>query len=245
MNMKLSITFEYSILSMDYKLLALTIGPGLAIAIYVFWHDKFDPEPRALLIKAFFWGCISIIPAILLNYLLKYVLGVELDGTLYQTFLFAFFVVAIAEESSKFFFLRWRLYTRPEFDEPYDGITYSVMIAMGFATLENILYVYSAQDSYSVALLRAFTAVPAHATFAIAMGYFTGLAKFHPQQKFSYLLKGLLLAVFMHGLYDFFLMQQSFPQIASGAFLSLIISVYYSIKAIKLHQKISPFNHNR
>jgi RsiW-degrading membrane proteinase PrsW (M82 family) len=110
---------------------------------------------------------------------------------MFETFAFAFFVVGVAEEVSKFIFLRWNLFLRPEFDEPYDGITYAMMIGMGFATLENFMYVYNSNNAYEVAWLRAFTAVPAHATFAIAMGYFTGLAKFNKEKRFSYLLKGL------------------------------------------------------
>jgi len=225
---------------MDRNLLGLTLGPGLAIAIFIYWKDKLDPEPRKLLIRAFLLGCFSVFPAIGLNILLKSIFKVEISESMFETFAFAFFVVGVAEEVSKFIFLRWNLFLRPEFDEPYDGITYAVMIGMGFATLENFMYVYNSNNAYEVAWLRAFTAVPAHATFAIAMGYFTGLAKFNKEKRFSYLLKGLVLAIVMHGFYDFLLMQKNFPQIAIGAFVSLAISVYFSMKAIRLHQEKSP-----
>jgi RsiW-degrading membrane proteinase PrsW (M82 family) len=230
---------------MDTKLLALTIGPGLAIAIFIFWKDKLDPEPRRLLIKAFLLGCLSIVPAIAINLLLKSMLKVDISESLFETFAFAFFVVGVAEEFSKFMFLRWSLFLHHEFDEPYDGITYSVMIGMGFATLENVLYVYQSNYPYDVAWLRAFTAVPAHATFAIAMGYYTGLAKFNINKKNSLLIKGIVLAIVMHGFYDFLLMQKNFPQIAFGAFVSVAISVYFSLKAIKLHQQNSPHIHRQ
>jgi RsiW-degrading membrane proteinase PrsW (M82 family) len=225
---------------MDRNLLGLTLGPGLAIAIFIFWKDKLDPEPRRLLIRAFFLGCLSVLPAIGLNMFLKTVLNVKVSESMFETFTYAFFVVGLAEELSKFLFLRYNLFLRSEFDEPYDGITYAVMIAMGFATLENFMYVYRASNAYDVAWLRAFTAVPAHATFAIAMGYFTGLAKFNREKRFSYLIKGLIVAILMHGFYDFLLMQKNFPQIAIGAFASVAISVYFSMKAIRLHQEISP-----
>jgi RsiW-degrading membrane proteinase PrsW (M82 family) len=225
---------------MDRNLLGLTLGPGLAIAIFIFWKDKLDPEPRRLLIRAFFLGCLSVLPAIGLNMFLKTVLNVKVSESMFETFTYAFFVVGLAEELSKFLFLRYNLFLRSEFDEPYDGITYAVMIAMGFATLENFMYVNRASNAYDVAWLRAFTAVPAHATFAIAMGYFTGLAKFNREKRFSYLIKGLIVAILMHGFYDFLLMQKNFPQIAIGAFVSVAISVYFSMKAIRLHQEISP-----
>ncbi len=225
---------------MDRNLLGLTLGPGLAIALYIYWKDKLDPEPRKLLIRAFLLGCLSVIPAIAFNMILKAILKVDISESLVETFTFAFFVVGLAEEFSKFIFLRWNLYLRPEFDEPYDGITYAVMIGMGFATLENVLYVYQSENAYEVAWLRAFTAVPAHATFAIAMGYFTGLAKFNQEKRFTYLFKGLVIAIIMHGFYDFLLMQKNYPQMAIGAFVSVAVSIYFSMKAIRLHQEISP-----
>jgi RsiW-degrading membrane proteinase PrsW (M82 family) len=233
------------IVSMDRNLLGLTIGPSLAIMIFIYWKDRLDPEPRKLLIRAFLLGCVSVIPAIIINQILKAILKVEISDSILETFMFAFGVVGVAEEFSKFMFLRWNLFGRQEFDEPYDGITYSVMIGMGFATLENILYVYQSPNAYGVAWMRAFTAVPAHATFAIAMGYFTGLAKFNHEKRFVYLAQGLILAIIMHGFYDFLLMQRNFPQIAIGAFISLAISVYFSFKAIKFHQQISPHKYKK
>lgn len=232
------------IASMDYTLLALTIGPGLAIAIYVYWRDKFDPEPLRLLSLSFLLGCISVIPAIALSTLMGKLLLDNPGESLGETFIFAFLVVAFSEELSKYFFLKRFLYPKPDFDEPYDGITYSVMISMGFATLENILYVYMrGNGSYEMALLRMVTAVPAHATFAIVMGYYVGIAKFKRSLGLFYSLAGLLLATAMHGSYDFFLMQNNYPQIAMGAFVSLALSVLYSFKAIRLHQKSSPHNY--
>jgi protease PrsW len=228
------------ICEMDYNLLLLALAPGLAIMIFVYWKDKLDREPRRLLILAFLLGCFSILPAIIFNLFLSLVLNVEVSHSMSVTFAYAFFVVALSEEFSKFILLSGVLFPRPQFDEPYDGITYSVMIGMGFATLENVMYVLRAENGYMVGWLRAFTAVPAHATFAVAMGYFTGLAKFNREKRFSYLVKGLIVAILMHGFYDFLLMQKNFPQIAIGAFVSVAISVYFSMKAIRLHQEISP-----
>ncbi len=229
-----------NIFEMDYNLLLLALAPGLAIMIFVYWKDKLDREPRRLLILAFLLGCFSILPAIIFNLFLSLVLNVEVSHSMSVTFAYAFFVVALSEEFSKFILLSGVLFPRPQFDEPYDGITYSVMIGMGFATLENVMYVLRAENGYMVGWLRAFTAVPAHATFAVAMGYFTGLAKFNREKRFSYLVKGLIVAILMHGFYDFLLMQKNFPQIAIGAFVSVAISVYFSMKAIRLHQEISP-----
>lgn len=85
------------------------------------------------------------------------------DFSVWQQFVKAFFVVALIEEFSKYIIVRYYNQPRKWFNEPFDGIIYAVMVSMGFAAFENILYVL--QGGFEVALLRAFTAIPAHATF--------------------------------------------------------------------------------
>ena len=135
-------------------------------------------------------------------------------------------------------FLRWVAYPKKDFNEPFDGIVYSVMISMGFATTENILYVM--KGGLEVALLRMITSVPAHASFAVLMGYFVGLSKFRGNQRLLRLY-GLASATGFHGAYNFCLMQQSYPLITVGALVSLAVSGYLSLKAMKSSEKISPF----
>ena len=109
---------------------------------------------------------------------------------------------------------------------------------MGFACTENIMYVLD--GGYETAILRAFTAVPAHATFGILMGYYMGKAKFS-NHRLVLNLTGLLMATLFHGAYDFFLFINFIPGISIGAFVSLIIGIVLSRKAIKKHQKDSKF----
>ena len=98
------------------------------------------------------------------------------DMSISQQFIKAFIVVALVEEFSKYIIVKYYAQNNREFNEPFDGIVYAVMVSMGFAALENVLYVY--QYGSSTGITRAFTAVPAHATFGILMGYFMGKAKF-------------------------------------------------------------------
>lgn len=224
---------------MNLSLLGLAVAPGLAIAIYVYWKDKFDKEPKRLMVLGFILGIISTILAVILEKTWTH-FGFFLSNNSLMTGFYAFIVVGFSEELSKYVFLKRYLYSHKEFDEPYDGITYSVMVGMGFATLENILYV--AEGGFHTAIVRLFMAVPAHAAFAVIMGYYIGLAKFNPAKRTSYLLMGLLGATALHGAYDFALMQQSMPYLqVIGAIGSLIIGIRLSQKAIKLHQQNSPF----
>jgi RsiW-degrading membrane proteinase PrsW (M82 family) len=224
---------------MVYILLAVAVLPGLAICYYIWQRDKHEPEPKHFLQWCFFFGVISTVPAVLLEGLGQS-LGIIANHDFVMTFMFAVFVVGLSEELSKFVFLRYYIYPKDEFDEPMDGIVYSVMISMGFATLENILYVF--QGGIEVGILRMFTAVPAHAAFAVIMGYFVGMAKFHPNphQRFMLLNTGLAGAVIIHGLYDFFIFQQNYPSLAILTLGTLVIAIIMSMKMIKSHVSISP-----
>ncbi len=219
--------------------LLLAILPGIAISIYIYYRDIHEKEPRRFIISCFVFGMLSTIPAIFLEEF-GTGLGFTESPNILITFIFAFVVVAGSEELVKFLFLRYYIYPHNEFDEPFDGILYTVMIGMGFATLENILYVSS--FGTPTAIVRMFTAVPAHAAFAVIMGYYVGMAK-HVKDKGKetrYLAYGFIGAVILHGTYDFFLFQENFPALASLAFVALLAGIYYSRLLIKHHQDNSP-----
>ena len=220
-------------------LVLFAVAPVLAIILYIYLQDKYEKEPASLLITSFLLGAILSILIVIGLYLItgKYI-PITNEYSVWQQFIQAFFVVALAEEFSKYIIVKYFAQPRKAFNEPYDGIVYAVMVSMGFACTENIMYVL--QGGYSTAILRAFTAVPAHATFGILMGYYMGKAKFS-NSRFKYNMAGLFLAVLFHGSYDFFLFINFIPGISISAFLSLIIAVILSRKAIKRHQENSHF----
>ncbi|MFV0573544.1 MAG: PrsW family intramembrane metalloprotease [Xanthomarina gelatinilytica] len=222
------------------NLLIAALAPVLAIILYIYCKDEYEKEPRRLLLYNFLLGAIvSILIATVLYYGSDAIITLDDDYSITQQFFKAFFVVAIIEEFSKYIIVRYFAQPNKEFNEPYDGIIYAAMVSMGFAATENIMYVM--EGGYQVALLRAFTAVPAHATFAVLMGYFMGKAKFakHPSK---YNLLGLFLAVLFHGAYDFFLFIDFIPGIWLGALASLFLGLFLSARAIKAHQKKSRFH---
>jgi RsiW-degrading membrane proteinase PrsW (M82 family) len=90
-------------------------------------------------------------------------------------------------------------------------------------------------------MLRAFTAVPAHAVFAIFMGYYVGLAKYNSKNRYKYLSLALIIPVLIHGTYDLFILQQYFEWLMLLATLTLCISAFFAIKVVRLHQQNSPF----
>jgi protease PrsW len=224
------------------SLLALALAPGTAIVIYIYLKDQHEREPLLLLLISFFYGVLSTFMTLSISYPVEAFLHTKEDDVISQ-FVNAFFKVALVEEFSKFVFVRFILYRNKNFNEPFDGIVYAVMVSMGFATLENILYV----REYGVvtAILRMFTAVPAHATFGILMGYFLGLAKFSHNRGFLLSLIALAVPTLFHGAYDYFWFIAELENVYTGiwifAIVSLIVAFVLSRKAIRLHQQASPF----
>jgi RsiW-degrading membrane proteinase PrsW (M82 family) len=226
---------------MIFILLALAVAPGLAIAIFIYEKDKLDREPLHLLVKSFFLGAASIFPASFINGVFEG-FGVLHTAAMDETFYYAL-AVGFSEEFCKFLILIIFFYPRKEFNEPFDGITYGVMIAMGFATLENVFYVVD--GGLGAALIRMFTAVPAHATFGVIMGYYVGLAKFSHRTRIPFpKTVGVLGAMGMHAVYDFCLYMNNYPLLAIGAVLALITGIWFALKAIRMHNLNSPFSHH-
>ncbi len=216
------------------------IAPIVIIVLYIYLKDKYEKEPIRLLFYNFMLGAvISIIITTMIYVIFEIILPLPDHYSIFQQLVKAFIVVGLVEEFSKYIIVRYYAQPHKEFDEPFDGIVYAVMVSLGFAATENIAYVV--QGGYEVALLRAFTAVPAHATFGIMMGYYMGKAKFSVRRRQLNLL-GLFLATLFHGAYDFFLFVDFIPGVWIGAFVSLIIGIILSKKAIKRHQQQSHFN---
>jgi protease PrsW len=224
-------------------LLALAIAPGIAICLYILYKDRFNQEPVKNLLISFLLGIFSAVPALIVQLIsTKPAEQLFSNNPLAYTAFFAFIVVAFSEEFSKFIMLRLYAFPRKAFDEPLDGIVYSVMVGMGFATIENIGYVM--QHGVVTGLVRMVLSVPAHATFAILMGYYAGLAKFDERNRSGRFIQGIFLAVLFHGAFDFFLFLHNSSFIWLGAIASFIIAIVLSRKAINKHQQLSRSNFN-
>jgi protease PrsW len=224
------------------ELLGIALAPGAAIMLYIYLKDKHEREPLSLLLISFLYGVLSTLVTLTVSLPVNFVLVLE-KGDLVHEFFDAFLKVALVEEFSKFMFVRFVLFRNKNFNEPFDGIVYAVMVSMGFATFENIIYVF--QYGFETGILRMFTAVPAHATFGVMMGYFLGEAKFSQRNKFSLSIVALLAATVFHGAYDYFWfiaeVKGVWTGIWLGAIVSLIVGLVLSRSAIRLHQQASPF----
>jgi protease PrsW len=224
----------------SFELLALALAPGAAIGLYIYFKDKYEREPIGLIVMSFFLGIISALITFVISYPLGLIIPID-PKSLSEQAVHAFILVAFIEEFSKFIFVRWVLYPNKNFNEPFDGIVYAVSVGLGFAGLENILFVMNSTNGLATGFMRMFTAVPAHATFGVLMGYFLGIAKFKKSKSY-YAWYGLAAATIFHGAYDYFWFISFIPGIWIGAVSSLVIGIFLSRKAIQIHQNASPFN---
>jgi RsiW-degrading membrane proteinase PrsW (M82 family) len=220
---------------MDPVLLLLAIVPGLLISWYMYRMDRLEREHRLHLMACFIGGMLLTLPAEGVDQWLR---GLGLSYPAALTMYIP--AIAVNEELLKFLLLTIYPLSRPHiFDEPIDGIVYSIMIGMGFATMENIFY--ATEFGLGTTIVRAFTAVPAHALFAVIMGYYAGLTWLHPERKYRLLLYGLLLAVIFHGVYDFLVLQAYYDWLVILAVSGLWVSMYFAHDLIVRHQQNSPF----
>jgi RsiW-degrading membrane proteinase PrsW (M82 family) len=186
------------------ELLLIALAPVFIILIYVYVRDKYEKEPIGLLIKALVLGGLTVIPIIFAERALQ-AKGAHLSG--YSSVAYtAFVVAAFTEEIFKFIALYLLIWKNKEFNEKFDGIVYAVFISLGFAAVENVMYVF--QYGHATGVTRALTAVPGHALFGVAMGYYFGMAKLSQNNKTMNFLLALIVPIGLHGLYDFILMTE-------------------------------------
>ena len=186
---------------MTFAWLAVSaIAPSLILVWFFHARDAF-PEPPKVLWTTFFLGVATVAPVLLFAWP-AYHWAQQIGFALAQGFVAAFFGAAIPEEIFKLLVLWGYSMRQRDFDEPMDGIVYGVTASLGFATLENILYVSS--EGGATAIMRAFTAVPGHALLGAIMGYFVGRAQFATDRNERRKLLGqaLLYPTLLHGAYD-------------------------------------------
>ena len=187
-------------------IIAAALLPAILFWGYIWKMDR-KKEPTPLLIKATCYGVLICLPVAMVESMISGVLfGEGGPTTLFGTTVDAFMVAAIPEEAFKLFALHRILKNNPYFDEHFDGIVYAVCVGLGFAGLENILYLFdNADDWLSVAFLRSLMAVPGHYAFAVLMGYYYSVYHFVNRSRRTRAMI-LVAPVLAHGLYDALLM---------------------------------------
>jgi len=183
-------------------LLLLAIAPAAFWLWYFYRRDRYEPEPLSWVLLVYLLGIAVTIPVALVE-------GVM--GEVLPEFLIVVLVAPVVEETGKYLVVRKTVYESVEFDEPVDGIVYSSAAGLGFATLENVVYVFAALETslalaLGTGLVRAVLSVPGHVLFSAMWGYSLGKARFIPEEKRPGVIAvGLVLAMASHALFNLLL----------------------------------------
>ncbi|MCR4953525.1 MAG: PrsW family intramembrane metalloprotease, partial [Treponema sp.] len=192
-----------------YFILIPALLPVFLILLYVYRLDKNEREPIRFVLKVVLFGAIFSIPCAVVENVFTAMLSLFYEpATIQYAFMENTVCVALVEEFSKWLVLMIFVWKNQNFDYRYDGIVYAVSASLGFAALENILYVISYGTGVSIG--RAIFAIPGHATFGVFMGFFLSRAKtFWIDGKIGLMkmfkLLALVVPMFIHGMYDFLL----------------------------------------
>lgn len=200
--------------------ISIALAPTIALAFYIYQKDRHDREPVTLLLKLFTFGALTVIPVYFIEMLLS---SFNIFRGIISAAFTAFIVAGITEEYFKrLVVIRFACRNR-NYDEKLDGIVYCVFSSLGFATVENLMYVLGrANNTIYTGITRGIFAVPAHMLFGITMGYYLSLSKFAKDEhhKKSYFRRSLYIPVILHGIYDFILLSRfTYLMIAFIAFV--------------------------
>lgn len=220
---------------MNYLIITLSILPIVLIAIYYYKKDTLK-EPKKLLRKLFFSGMLSGVLVIIISYItilfFPTYASIE-NANMFKIFIYSFVFVALIEEVCKWLMIYKISYHHRDFDQLYDIILYSVLVGLGFACLENLLYTTSANNIW-VAVFRGITAIPAHACFQTFMGYYLTLAKFKKGNQNKYKNLSLIIPVLLHGTYDFLLLSGNIVLVCSFFIFIVFLFIITIIKVKKI-----------
>ena len=183
-------------------LLCAALLPAVILMLFILRRDSKHPEPIGQLVRAFFFGVLSIpVSQLFSTPLMMSGLLPEYHDAFTAT-LFSFGAAAIPEELGKFIMLWLFLRKNKEYDEHVDGVVYAVCIGLGFAAVENIMYLFgSGEDWFGTAVARGLLSVPGHFFFAVLMGYYYSLVHFgHDNMRNRVFVLGA--PILAHGIYD-------------------------------------------
>ena len=215
------------------NVIALALLPAIILLYYTYQQDKLQREPVKMIVKGFFWGCLSVFCSLFIS-LPSMRIGLFPDeiNSFWDAFRTSFFGAAIPEETAKLLCLFLFLRKNPYFDERMDGIVYAVCVGMGFAAFENIEYLVAAgTDWVTTGIGRSLTAIPGHFGFAVLMGYYFSLWRFDGYRAPGAGLKMWLYPVLAHGIYDTVaMMAQVTPQLSGAITIAILLFCFQLIK---------------
>jgi RsiW-degrading membrane proteinase PrsW (M82 family) len=201
-------------------LAAMSAIPAGLLALYIYRTDVTTKEPRSLLVATFVLSVLFAGFAAVINTVFGFVQLFPLVGLV----LFFYLIVGPVEESVKLLAVWLYPYRDRRFDSVIDGAVYGAVAGLGFASIENVLYITqniqtpaSVLTQVGIDVLGGFgetleagggiTAIrglagPGHVVYSAFAGYYLGLAKFNRENAGPIVAKGILIAAFIHATYN-------------------------------------------
>lgn len=224
------------------NLFFVAVAPGIAFALAIYLTDRYDKEPVGLLVKIFVLGALSVIPTAFVETILSMF---NVFGGYLGVFYTSFVVAGLTEEYFKrIVVVKFALFHKA-FNEKLDGIVYCAFSALGFATVENVMYVvFRFAANPFVGIMRGVLSVPAHMLFGVTMGYYLSLSKYatSEEERVKYSKKSLYVPVIFHGIFNFILMSES--QWLMTIFIPFVLFLWITnLKKLRKYWLISKNNY--
>lgn len=202
-------------------ILSVGIAPIVALMSFFYLKDQYQ-EPIGLIIRSFILGALLVFPIMFIQY------AIVSEGLYMNIFLESFVQVAFLEEFLKWFIFMFAMYHHDEFDDHYDGIVYAVAISLGFASVENVLYLLTNGIEYGIS--RAIFPVSSHALFGVIMGYYFGKAKLSESHTNANRALAFFIPFTLHGIYNFIL------QSLTSSWLYVLVPFMIALWMFGLHR---------
>ncbi len=208
---------------MEYLLLVLLgLAPPIGFLLYILHLDRIEPEPLGLIAKLLALGGLAVLPVGVIE-LVLFKLPLFSAGGLAGSAVKSFLLIAPLEEAAKLAVVMIFAWKNRNFNEENDGIVYAGTVAIGFAMVENVLYVV--QFGLATGIMRAMTAIPLHTFTGVLMGYFIGIARFAsaaPERNVK-VARGFFMAYGFHAVYDTFVLSET---VAALFMVPLVVALF-------------------
>lgn len=253
-------------MNFEFRIILHVLFGVLPSLVWLFYYLRKDlhPEPKRTIAKVFSWGALITIPVLFIQVWLsesliqgQYFLSLylpEISG--YLSLLFTiikwFFIIALSEEIAKYLVVRLAVLNDSVLDEPLDVMIYMIVAALGFAALENFFYLFSPiynvslglalKTTIAVSFIRFIGATFLHTLVSAAWGYFLAMSFFETPKRLKLTVMGLLIAVLLHGLYNFSIITLRAPFsfiIPIVVIAGLAVFVVYAFDKVKKLKSIS------
>jgi len=241
----------------DYYIIIYIIFGVLPSLIWLSYYLRKDahPEPKKMILKIFLWGALITLPVFFVQIGLKFILDKISTDSLAYELIYWFLIIAFSEEFFKYLVIRIKIINSPHLDEPLDVMLYMVIVALGFAALENILYLFAPAGQMSfnqiigrtliIDFIRFIGATFLHTLSSAIVGYSLAISFYEVKTKHISLALGILTATVLHGLYNFSIITLSgYMKLAIPAviILTLAFIVFSNFEKIKKMKSVCKIN---